>query len=101
MQLSKAVLSYGACSGESSGGLSGHNNSNMVCEAYRTDAPVKHIVDQDCQNMGKFSKSPQYVLVLLLLSFATLHFMTACVALGPQRSLSKSSPLLLGLSFRC
>jgi hypothetical protein len=27
----------------------------MVCEAIRADALVKHIIDWDCQDMGKFS----------------------------------------------
>ena len=41
-QLSKVVLPSDARSGESSGGLSRNNDSNMVCEAIRADALVKH-----------------------------------------------------------
>ncbi len=43
-------------SGKSSAGLSRNNDSNMVCEVYRADALVKHIVDQECQDMGKCSE---------------------------------------------
>jgi hypothetical protein len=44
-------------SGKSSTCLRLHSESNMVCEAYRADAPMKHIVDQECQDMGKCSHS--------------------------------------------
>lgn len=57
IQLSKAVFSSDTRSGESSSGLSQKDDSNMVCEAIRADALVKHIIGQNCQDMGKFSIS--------------------------------------------
>jgi hypothetical protein len=41
-QLSKAVLSSDTRLGESSSGLNQNNDSNLVCEAIRADAFVKH-----------------------------------------------------------
>src|SRR6266571_4918197 len=57
-QISSAVLLSDTRSGESCGGLSRSNDSNMVCEAIRADVFVKHIIDQDCQHMGKSSTRP-------------------------------------------
>ncbi len=63
--------------------------------------PVYHVTDptfllRKARFLGKTGrrerKSPQYVLVLLLLPFATLHFMTACVALGLSVGLLPSIP---------
>ena len=51
-------------SDKASTGLSLHSDSNMVCEAYRADAPVKHIVDQECQDMGK--SSPNAVSTMMI-----------------------------------
>jgi hypothetical protein len=54
-QLSQAVFSSATRSSKPSSGLNRNDDLNMACEAYRADAPVKHIIGQDCQDMRKFS----------------------------------------------